>query len=267
MIKIITILSSLILYASASQAFGEEVNYLIVEDLSVPFQVTEQGESKGGIITDIVDEVFKDSSYTVKHHVLPLNRLYKMIESRELQNWIAYDAKAWNSLSQWGEFVPEPLFSVNHTYLTCKENPPLHFESADDINNQKIATIRGFINPELSELEKNDKLSLVPVDEYLQGINLAALSRVDGFVEMELRIRFNMQRESINEPCLKFVDMSQIIPAYSIYFSTDKHNNTGLNQFVNNRIKTLKGTGKIDQMMGQYTQTKLGAVATNNSQP
>lgn len=265
MFKIITKLSVLILCTYIAQVSGEEVNYLIVEDISMPFQVTHEGESNGGIISDIVDEVFSGSPHTVKYHVLPLNRLYKMVESGELKNWIAYDAKVWNSLNQWGDFVPEPLFSVNHTYLTCREDAPTQINSASEINNQNIAIIKNFDYPELSKLQKDNQLNLTSVDGYSQGINLAALNRVDGFVEMELRIRFNIKRESINNPCLQFVDMSQIIPAYSIYFSTDKSNNTGINEYVNQKIKTLKKTGEINKLMERYTETKIGSAITDNS--
>lgn len=261
------ILSLLTLCASSNKVFSEEVNYLIVEDLSVPFQVTHQGESKGGIITDIVNEIFNSSSYTVKHHVLPLNRLYKMIESGELKNWIAYDAKAWNSLSQWGEFVSEPLFSVNHTYLTCKENSPTKINSSNEIYNKNIAIIRGFIHPELNALQKSNQLNLVPVDNYSQGINLATLNRVDGFVEMELRIRFNMKQESLNHSCLQFIDMGHIIPTYPIYLSTDKNNTSDLNSFVKNRVKALKSTKQINQIMSQYTKNKIGSVASGKTPP
>lgn len=256
MLKRITKTSLLLTMGFSHYASSEEVNYLIVEDKSTPFQITEAGISRGGIITDIIGEIFKDSRYTVKYHVLPLNRLYQMVESKQIKNWVAYDAKNWNSLSQWGEFVAEPLFSVNHTYLTCHESHNFKITTAKDISQKKIAVIQDFMHPELKHLEDNQQLSLVSVDNYAQGIHLAALNRVDGFVEMDIRLRFNLSGVAANTPCLQFVDISEIIPAYSIYLSTDKHSTTDLNTFVNDKIKELKKSKQIRKVINKYNKIK-----------
>lgn len=233
----------------------EEINYLVVEDISEPFQITENNESKGGIVSDIIDEIFKGSQYSITRHVLPLKRLYKLVESGEVTNWIAYDAKVWNALSQWGNFVDEPLFPVNHTYLTCQQDAPVQISSSKDIETHNVAIIKNFDYPELTQLQQAGKLSLTSVDGYQQGINLAGLNRIDGFIEMELRLRFNIQQEQLNKPCFQFIDMSQVIPEYSIYLTIDKNNNV-LNSFAKQRIKKLKEAGAIDSILDSYTQTK-----------
>ncbi|WP_250655429.1 transporter substrate-binding domain-containing protein [Alkalimarinus coralli] len=252
MFKTITTLSALILLSLSTKAFSEEVHYLIVERLSEPFQLTQDGKSNGGIISDIVDKVFEDSPYTVKHHAFPLNRLYKMVESGEITNWIAYDAKVWNSLSKWGDFVDEPLFPVRHTYLTCSPNAPEQIDSASDINNHYIAVLKNFDYPELDELRGKEQLNLIPVSDYDQGISLTMLNRVNAFVEMDLRVRFKLKTASIEKPCLQFVDISHIIPAYSIYLTTDKNNQSGVNEYAAKRIKQLKQNGTIQKALSRY---------------
>lgn len=231
----------------------DEINYLIVEDISEPFQITEQNKSKGGIVSDIIDEAFKDSPHTIIQHILPLKRLHKLVKSGEIKNWMAYDAKAWNSLSPWGAFVDEPLFSVNHTYLTCQENAPRKITSSKDIESRHLAVIKNFVYPELTQLQQTGKLNLKTVDTYLQGINLVGLNRIDGFVEMELRVRFNIQQKQLNKPCFQFINMSQIVPEYSIFLTIDKHNKT-INHFAKQRIKELKQAGTIDVILDRYTQ-------------
>ena len=253
MVRIITLLSALGLYSLSGLVFCEEVNYLIVEEIAEPFQIASNGQSKGGVVSDIIDEVFKGSPYTVKHRSLPLNRLYTEVESGELKNWITYDAKVWGGLKQWRKLVNESLFPVTHTYLTCRSNSLIQINSVNDIKQQRIAIIKGFDYPELYELRKKSQLELVSVNNYAQGINLAALSRVDGFVEMDLRVRFTIKTASIDQPCLQFVDMSHIIPAYSIYLSTDKNNTSGINGFASKRLKELKENGFITEILKRYT--------------
>lgn len=261
MVRINTLLSALVLFSLSCLVNSEEINYLIVEDIAEPFQIANDGQSKGGIVSEIVDEIFAGSSYTVKHRALPLNRLYTVIESKDLKNWIIYDAKVWNVLKQWRQLVDEPLFPVSHSYLTCRNTPSTQINSVNDIKQQRIAVIKGFDYPELSELSKKSQLELISVSNYVQGINLAALSRVDGFVEMDLRMRFTIKTASINHPCLQFVDMSPIIPAYSIYLSTDKNDASGVNGFAKKRIKELKKSGFITEVLKRYTSphTRLPA--------
>ncbi len=242
-----------------TSAWSDQVNYMVVEEISRPFQITDNSNSKGGIVSDLVDEIFKDSNYTLKYHVLPLKRLYKMIESGEIKNWIAYDAKVWNALSEWGDFVDVPLFSVKHAYLTCQPGPPMQINSANDIRAHNVAIINGFDYPELTRLQKQGDIQLQTVKSYQQGINLAGLNRVDGFVEMELRLRYNMQKESLGKPCFQFIDMSRIIPTYSIYLSIDKRNNNGLNQFTEQRIKALKKAGTVDSVLRRYSNMNSSA--------
>ena len=233
--------------------FSEEVHYLIVEDIAEPFQIANNGQSKGGVVSDIVDEIFAGSSYTLIHHSLPLNRLYSVIETGKFKTWIVYDAKVWNSLKRWRQLVDEPLFPVSHTYLTCRQASPMQINSVNDIKQKRIAIIKGFDYPELDELKKKNQLELVSVSNYVQGINLAALSRVDGFVEMDLRVRFTIKTASIDQPCLQFVDMSHIIPDYSIYLSTDKNDTSGINGFASKRLKELKKNGVITEILKRYT--------------
>ncbi len=237
----------------SGNTIAEEITYLIVEDISKPFQITDDGISKGGIISDIIDEIFKDSEYTVKHHVLPVKRLYKVVESEEINNWITYDAKAWNSLSRWGDFIDIPLFSVNHTYLTCQKDTHKKITSRKDIEGQNLAVIKDFDYPELNQLKDRGQLHLTPVTNYQQGISLTGLNRVDGFVEMELRLRFTIKQESLGKPCFQFIDMSKIIPVYPIYLTTGKHNKSGINEFAAKRINELKESGTIDAILSRYT--------------
>ena len=247
----------------SSEAYSDQINYLIVEEIARPFQITGDSISKGGIISDIIDEVFKGSEHTVKHHVLPLKRIYKLLESKEITDWVAYDARAWNSLSKWGDFVEEPLFSVNHAYLTCQQNMTSQIKSAENIKSHNIAIIENFRYPELSLLQENKTIQLHPVKNYQQGINLARLNRVDGFVEMELRLRYNLQQEAVSKPCFRFVDMSQIIPAYPIYLSYDNQSKKGIKEFVNKRIKELKKTGVIDSIVNFYTRVEKTSFVKN----
>lgn len=230
---------------------AESLHYFIVDSVSRPFQITEDNQSKGGIVSDIISEVFANSEYQVEHDILPLKRIYLQMAEHKYKNWIAYDSPAWNSLAENGEMIQEPLFEVTHSYLTCHPQPEL-IQSAEDIANKSIAIIKNFDYPQLSPLAEEGKLNLIPVEGYKTGLQLVKANHVDAFVEMTLRLKYNQAKEHIAAPCMRYVDFSALIPAYTINLSLSKTSSPELKKFVNDRVLSLKRSGRINEIVNSY---------------
>ncbi len=230
---------------------AQQIDYLVVENLAQPFQINDRHISNGGIISDIVDLIFADSHYDVVHKVFPVKRITRMVETKKVKNWITYDAKVWNAMSEWGNFVEEPLFSVNHTYLTCYHQPE-QINNGKDLKGMDINILEGFDYPELNALKQKELIKLFPVRSYLRAFNLVELKRISAFVEMEFRIRFHLLRNQINSGCFRFVDMSKIIPAYNIFLTIDKNSDKKLKNFVESRLRELKKAGELERIYNHY---------------
>ncbi len=232
-------------------SWAQTLNYLVVDELSRPFQVTEKSESKGGIVSDIVNEIFQQSPYQINTKVLPIKRLYKQLADHADGLWIAYDAKVWNSLIKWGNFIEEPLFSVSHSFMTCM-NTPQKITSNADINGMRVAVLKNFDYPEMEALAKQNRITLEPVSGYGPGINLSKLKRVSGFVEMDIRLRYNVRALNDEANCLRYINMDKIIAPYDIYLSVAKSAPPELSKFIKQRIQEMKAKGEIKAILKRY---------------
>ena len=76
-LSLIVAVTFLVVFCKASMA--SDVNYLILEALAEPFQITENHESKGGVITDIVKQLFANSEHNIYSNVLPIRRMGTML--------------------------------------------------------------------------------------------------------------------------------------------------------------------------------------------
>ncbi|WLQ15909.1 transporter substrate-binding domain-containing protein [Hahella aquimaris] len=246
------LLASFSLHSQAEPPPSGEITYYIVEDLASPFQIASEGVSNGGLITDLVEIIFRDTPLRVIPKPLPVNRLHRIIREDTQSVWLTYDAKVWNSLADVGDFVDEPLFTVNHALLTCHSQPRL-IDTETDLLGMTLAILDNFSYPELRLLEERGALTLTSVEKYEQGFRLAAAGRVDGFVEMEIRLRYNLAQENeASSDCYHFLNMDAVIPPYDIYLSMSKQASPDLREMVTQKIRQLKGSEDYKQVFARY---------------
>ncbi|OZG73352.1 hypothetical protein BTA51_09980 [Hahella sp. CCB-MM4] len=244
-------LTFLLFLLEASAEDRKRINYLVVEDLATPFQIASTGVHKGGIISDIVDEVFSDSDYEIKAVTYPVKRLHLFVRESNPGLWITYDAKVWNSMADVGHMIDAPLFTVKHSFLTCSP-PVVPFTDDAALYGAQIAILDNFDYPELEQLASNGRLTLVPVENYQRGFNLVTAHRVSGFVEMEIRLKYNLKKYDTRADCLTFLDFSPIIAPYDIYLVVSNTASPDTIQFIRERILHMRESGEIKAILGRY---------------
>ncbi|ENO16655.1 hypothetical protein J057_03075 [Marinobacter nanhaiticus D15-8W] len=232
---------------------AREVAYLIVEDKARPFQVVENGESRGGIVSDMVDAIFAGSRYEVDHQVYPINRLRQVVAEDQIEYWVAYEAVHWQTFGNHGLLVDEPLFTTHHVMLSCREELPDRITTLDQLRDLSLVTLRYFDYQPLDEAVAEGFIKEIPIDRYEAGIQLVGLGRADGFVEMESRLRFHVRRmEHAFDECMRWIDFSAIIPDFPIYLSVDIDWPPEFREFVARRIRELRSSGAFDRIIENY---------------
>lgn len=250
---------SIVFTVTLSVLFGgpafalETVNYLIVSEVAKPFQIEANDVSNHGVVTDIVEEIFSGSDFKLTHMVFPITRLHHEVAKKMVTNWVSYDAKAWQSFGAHGELIDIPLFEVTHALLTCDERINL-IEGDSDLTRLKIATLADFQYLRLDALAKEGKVLLVPVNGYESGILMSQHKRVHGFVEMEIRLNYNVAELGLESDCLRYVDFGKIIPPYSIYLTVDREMSDNTKQFIRQRLMQMKQSGVLDRIYSHWIQ-------------
>lgn len=236
----------------SSEDTDRTVNYLVVDQKTVPFQIVEHGENRGGIVSDIVAAIFQGTGYRVVTRVLPVNRLRLSVLEGKVHHWVAFDSPAWNSLSDKGEMLPEPLFTTHHIMLTCNPDVPDHIDSINDLKGLSVVTLRHFNYLSLDRAETQGLIRSVPVDRFDVGLKLVSLGRADGFIEMKSRLQFHRQRLEDDASCLREVDVSRVIPDYEIRLSIDRAWPDEFKNLVAKRLEILAGSGTLKRIRERY---------------
>lgn len=229
-----------------------KVHYLVVDEKTRPFQIVEDNQSRGGIVSDMVDAIFAGTDYEVTHQVLPVNRLRVQVHENRVNHWVAFDAPVWNSFGKEGEMLPQPLFNTRHVLLTCRPDLPAKITSIDQLDSLSVVMLRHFDYLAISEAGERGQLQAVPVDRFEAGLNLVQLGRADGFVEMVSRLRYYLMDYPGDKSCFREVDLSQIIPEYPIHLSVDRDWSEAFRNLVSERLEELAGSGELDRIYQKY---------------
>ncbi|MEX1227327.1 MAG: transporter substrate-binding domain-containing protein [Marinobacter sp.] len=228
------------------------VNYLVVDEKTQPFQIVSDGQSRGGIISDIVETVFADSAYAVKHHVMPVNRVRQSVTDFKVQNWVTFDSPVWDSFGDKGERVGVSLFETRHVLMTCSPAVPLKVSSVEDLAGLSIVTLRHFDYLGLTKAAEGGLVRSIPVDRYAAGLELVRHGRVDGFIEMVSRLRYHLTKLEGDYACIREVDVSAIIPNYPIQLYVDSRWPMAFKQFVAEKLDAMDREGELERIFRRY---------------
>lgn len=230
------------LFLHGAVAKENKLNYLVINELSVPFQLVEGDKSSGGLVTEIVEEAAKRADYKLNYIVGSNDRVETIIQYGLQQPWIGYTAKVWKSLRDYMRYLEVPLFEVSHSLLTC-DSQITAVPGVTHLRGKHLAILKSFDYPELTPLARNGELSLTNVRSYRQGFDLLRHLRVNGFVEMDLRLKYNLGTLAAKDDCMRFIDLKHVIPTFHIYLavSRDLDENT-----VRKLEKTLEGMRQDD---------------------
>lgn len=263
---ITSLLVMIVVVASDATAGGTEllssaglgaVNYLVVEEKVRPFQIVHDGRSEGGIVSDIVEEIFRDSGITVHPVVFPVNRLRLSVRDGSVKNWIAYDSPVWNSYGAHGEMVEQPLFMTRHVLLTCNTRIQSPVTAIEELSGYSLATLSHMDYLEVDRAAEEGLIRLVPVDRFQAGLTQVSLGRVDGFIEMVSRLRYHLRQFDGDKRCMREVDISAIIPEYPVHLSLDEQLPGEIKALVRRRLKEMADSGQLETILRRYVPTEL----------
>lgn len=247
-----TLASSLIGLLSTGSLFAAEpIHYYVIEKQAQPFQIEEGGTTHRGIVTDIVKAVFQDSDYELKYHTYPFNRMITQLEAREEPNWITYGSPSWGNI-QSKNLSEIPIYNVKHSLLSSSKEP-FQFQDMDDLNNKAIVLLLGFEYPNLEPYIQEGKLEEVRVKDYTAAFRV--LNRTPGhtvFVEMESRVKYNLDIQKLDPKAYHLQSFSSVIPDYPIHLAFDPEMDQQLQGFINKRLKTLQSSGELANIISNY---------------
>lgn len=231
-------------YASPKQT----LNYYVVEDISAPFQITQEDAKHKGYISDIVEELSSQLDIELITHVTPSPRIEMLLKDENVTDWIVYDSPAWNSVPQ-GIPLETPVLKIEHSAIHCGHS----HDFKGKLKGHSFAVLKHFRYPGLSELARQGKIELTPVKSYEQGFELVDLDRVDGFIEMDTRLKYNLATQNKPPKCTMISGIGDVEPAYELILVVSKTVSEESRNHLNDALLRLKKSGFFEAALKKYT--------------
>ena len=233
------------------KGYAKTINYVVIDNQAKPFQIEENSSNHSGIITDIVNEIFKDSGYEVKFHTLPFNRMMKMLSTGKIKNWITYGSPSWGGV-QAEHLSRLPVYHVEHKLVT---NPSYSGEvdKVEDLFGKTLILLHGFDYPGLEPYLKAQTIKEIRVKNHDSAFRLLKrLSDKAGFVEMSLRIEYNLKLTNRDPGMFLQKNFSTVISDYDIHLAMDPDMEFSFDSFVNDRLAVLTKDGTLKRIVDSY---------------
>lgn len=240
----------LILISTSSKAITE-INYMVIQDQAQPFQNHQNKKHHTGIITDIVKEIFSGPEYEVKIHTLPFNRMISMLEKGDIKNWITFGSPNWPGV-QSVNLSKLPVFNVQHSLLTSTQQD-FDINSAEDLFGKTVILLHGFNYPGLEEHIAEKRIKAINVKNYKSAFKVVnRLKDKAGFVEMDVRIKYNLKKEDLATKDYNLHNFSKVIENYDLHLAMSPKFNKELQQHLESELDKLLQSGGLEKIISAY---------------
>lgn len=242
---------ALTLSCTSFYADSETINYYVITKQATPLQIEEANENHRGIVTDIVKAIFANSQYKIDYHTYPFNRMISLLESGEKTNWVTYGSPEWGGV-QAENLSDIPIYNVKHT-LVSSSKKNFKFKTIEDLNDKIIVLLHGFDYPPLLPYFQNGSIEELRVKDYTAAFRV--INKLPGetaFVEMESRVKYNINKQQLDSASFHMQSFSSVIPDYPIYLAFDPDMDKEIKRFINERLKKIKKSGEIDSIIKKY---------------
>lgn len=241
----------LLLFITTSSKATTEINYMVIQDQAQPFQNHQNKEKHTGIITDIVKKIFSGPEYELKIHTLPFNRMISMLEKGNIENWITFGSPNWPGV-QSANLSKIPVFNVQHSLLTSTQQD-FDINSATDLFGKTVILLHGFDYPGLEGYIADKHIKAIKVKSYKSAFKVVnRLKDRAGFVEMDIRIKYNLKKEELPVKDYNLHDFSKVIDNYDLHLAMSPQFNKALQQHLESELDKLRQSGSLALIINAY---------------
>lgn len=227
------------------------LNYYVVQDQAEPLQIQENGQNHRGIVTEIVQKALAGSDHQLNIHTYPFNRVIAELGQNKDKNWVTYGSPLWG---QWqaANLSAEPILEVEHSLLTRRDNP-FDYKNPDDLDGKIAVLLFGFNYPGLDNKIAKGSVSEVRVKNYDAAFRVVdRLKNAGGFVEMDLRLKYNLRRLGLSDKDYALQKVNSLIPRYNIHLAYSPGLDSDIQQFMEKRLGEMKANGELDTIINHY---------------
>ncbi|MFC3531017.1 substrate-binding periplasmic protein [Vogesella facilis] len=234
-------------------ATAADIRYMVIEQVE-PFQiVTRDDPLHGGLVTEIVRQVFQGSPFQLRPVVAPALRLDAMRSGGQTPNWLSYGARPW--LHAGWQLSQQPLFSWRHV-LAVPKSSPFRYRRLSDLFGKPLILMYGYDYPGLDKyLRSKSGVGRISDQRALSqdsAIRMLRAGRGVGYIDTELRLLYNLRQQGLSPADFRFYDFSRVIPRIDIHLMYDQRLPEDAKALIDSRLADMRQSGELAAIMQHY---------------
>lgn len=231
------------------------VNYLVYGTAGEPLQIVTDEGDVSGFITDVVNEIFTGSSYSVVPDVKPITRQKPAMINGIATRWIAYALNSWKKEGVWENATFADVDLIPYTLsLGYKKDAGIAEinELSTELTQGGVVWIRGFKYPGTAEFSQRYGFEFERAKNHAAMLNMVNAGYTQFFMEHAPRMRYIMKKQQMNVDDFLFYSLEAEVPptAITLLMSNDLGSETIA--MVNRRLKEMFASGKIAELTRAY---------------
>jgi ABC-type amino acid transport substrate-binding protein len=244
-------------------AFGEQqrVSYFILAQTVEPLMITRDGEPMaGGMFTEIVKLVFRDSDYSVTPMVMPWQRMREELKRRN--DWVIHGFPLGFEADIPFQLSEIPIFPFNHVAVTLKDHDfpitkpmDLFGKTAILVENFHYSGLDAYLSQPVAGSGSGDIFS-VRAFSPAGTLQMLRHKRGDVVIGWQARLLYNLPASGLSIDDVRFQDASAIVPNRHMHFAFSPRWSDAFKQHVNARLKALQADGTLARIFSRYSGPK-----------
>jgi hypothetical protein len=247
----------LLVVSGSLMAVDQPLTFLVLADTVEPLMVTSDNDPMaGGIVTDVVREIFKDSRQIVLPLVVPWQRM--KVEMRSRDDWIMYGSPSQCRPEADCAISLQQIVSFEHVLVTLADVEPKP-SGVEDLFGKRLLLVENFHYPGLDRylstpMDINGSGEIQDIRAFTPASALKMLrhQRGDAYVDWRLRVLYNLPEAGLNVDQVHLADFSKIMPTQGIHllYSSKIPAETALT--INTRLAAIIENGTLSRIVQAY---------------
>ncbi len=228
------------------------LTYLINGSAGEPYQYLNANSDGQGIITDILTEVFRDSTFHLDPQAIPVKRVKRYMYESEFNHWITYGFRSWSTGKTQGlHFASVDLFNYRYALVGYRARNDLEaLSNSNKWQGKRIVVISGFQYSGLKAELRSQGAEFIGAQDQTHALELLQRQRADFYLGNPDRVAYLWAK--LDEDWKEFiaVPLGNEIPVTIMMadsFSPE------FKQFVDMRLAALKREGFVDSVLTRYS--------------
>jgi hypothetical protein len=213
----------------------------------------------GGIVTEVMQQIFADTDYTVRPLVVPWQRLTEEMVERD--DWITYGHRSRCAAERGCARSKDSILQFEHVVVTLADSP-LTVRNHENLFGRNLLLVDNFHYPGL------DQYLATPVDRPGSGdirdiraftpegaLRMLRHRRGEAYIDWRLRVMYNLSGAGLAPGDVRLTDASNIVPTQGIHLIYSDKLPAELRSLIDERLAEMHRDGTLADIIGRTTSS------------